>query len=526
MARVVGIDLGTSTSTVAVMYEGKPLPIPNAANERIIPSVVSFVDATHAVVGTEAKARIVLDPKTTVYSSKRLIGRKFFSGEVKKAQVIMPYEIVEGPNDSVLIRMHGKDYSLPEIGSFILRDLKNTAEAFLGEPVTQAVITVPAYFNDGQRQATKDAGAIAGLDVLRILNEPTAAALAFGYGKGLQQKVVIYDLGGGTFDVSVLEIGADVFEVISTAGDTYLGGDDFDDRLIDYFADTFFQQTKIDLRKDKLALQKLKMEAERVKIALSTELETTANIPAIATDKSGQVKDLLIQVSRNMFANITYDLIQRTFKVCDEALQAARLTVSEIEGVILVGGSTKMPIIQDAVRNYYLKEPKIGVDPDLVVANGAAIQANSLAGGSSPQANASSSLLLDVTPQSLGVGTAGGLCDMLVARNSSIPTSTTRTFATSRDNQTSVKIQVFQGESRNSAENELLGEFTLGGLRPAPRGEVKIEVTFDIDSDGIVSVSAKDLVSGKEERIKITVSGGLSAEALEKAREQSAQVSV
>lgn len=521
MGKVVGIDLGTSTSTVAVMVKGKPVPIENAAGENIIPSVVSFLSSTQAIVGTQAKERIVVEPKTTVYSSKRLIGRKFFSGEVKKAQVVMPYEIVEGPNDGVRIRIADHDYSLPEIASFILRELKQTAEAYLGEEVTQAVITVPAYFNDGQRQATKDAGSLAGLDVLRILNEPTAAALSFGFGRGLQQKIVIYDLGGGTFDVSVLEIGQDVFEVISTAGDTYLGGDDFDDRLIDYFADTFFQQTKIDLRKDKLALQRLKLEAERVKIGLSTKLEEIALVPEVAKDKSGQTKDLNIPVSRNMFANITYDLIQRTFKVCDEAMQAAHLTVSDIEGVILVGGSTKMPIIQEAVRNYYLKEPKIGVDPDLVVAMGAAIQANSLATGDS-----SGSLLLDVTPQSLGIATAGGISDVLIARNSSIPTSTTRTFSTSRDNQTAVKIQVFQGESRQSAENESLGEFSLTGLRAAPRGDVKIDVTFDIDSDGIVAVSARDQGTGKEERITITVSGGLSTEELAKAREQSDKVSV
>lgn len=521
MGKVVGIDLGTSTSIVAVVADGKPIPIPNAAGEKIIPSVVSFLDAGRVVVGTEAKQRIVLEPKTTIYSSKRLIGRKFFSGEVKKAQMIMPYEIVEGPNDSVRIRVHGTDYSLSEIASFILRELKKTAEAYLGEEVTQAVITVPAYFNDGQRQATKDAGMIAGLDVLRILNEPTAAALAYGYGKGLNQKVVIYDLGGGTFDVSVLEIGQDVFEVIATAGDTYLGGDDFDDRLIDYFADTFFQQTKVDLRKDKVALQKLKVEAERVKVALSSKLEETAFLPRIAADKNGELRDLKIPISRNLFANITYDLIQRSFKVCDEALQASHLTVSEIDGVILVGGSTKMPIIQEAVRNYYLKDPKIGIDPDLVVAMGAAIQAEALAGG-----NAAKSLLLDVTPQSLGIATAGGLMDVLIARNSSIPTSTTRTFATSRDNQTSVRIQVYQGESRNVAENELLGEFVLTGLRAAPRGEVKVDVTFDIDTDGIVSVLARDQSTGREEKIKITVSGGLSKEDLEKAREQAMQVSV
>ena len=438
---VIGIDLGTSTSIVAVVADGKPMPIPNAEGEKIIPSVVSFLDATSVVVGTQAKQRIVTEPKTTIYSSKRLIGRKSFSGEVKKAQMVMPYEIVTGENDSVRIRIGEKDYSLAEIASFVLRELKKVAEAHLGEEVTQAVITVPAYFNDGQRQATKDAGVIAGLDVLRILNEPTAAALAYGFGQGLEQKVVIYDLGGGTFDVSVLEIGTDVFEVIATSGDTYLGGDDFDDRLIDYFADTFFQQTKVDLRKDKEALQKLKVEAERVKIGLSDNLEEFARVEGISTDKSGKPLDLDIPITRNLFANITYDLIQRTFKVCDEALQASSLTVGEIDGVILVGGSTKMPIIQEAVRNYYLKEPKVGIDPDLVVGMGAAIQADSLAGG-----EGAGSLLLDVTPQSLGVGTAGGLVDVLIARNSAIPTQTTRSFTTSRDNQTSVKIQVFQGE--------------------------------------------------------------------------------
>ncbi len=522
MGKVIGIDLGTSTSIVAVVENGKPATVPNAAGERIIPSVVSFLDASNVIVGTEAKKRVVVEPRTTVYSSKRLIGRKFFSGEVKKAQMVMPYEIVEGPNDSVRIKVAEKDYSLSEIGAFILREMKKTAEAYLGEPVTQAVITVPAYFNDGQRQATKDAGMIAGLDVLRILNEPTAAALAYGFGQGLNQKVVIYDLGGGTFDVSVLEIGTDVFEVVSTSGDTYLGGDDFDDRLIDYFADSFFQQTKIDLRKDKEALQKLKVEAERVKIALSDALEVKAHVEGIGKSKDGKPLDLDIPITRNLFANITYDLIQRTFKVCDEALQAAHLTVDEIEAVILVGGSTKMPIIQDAVRNYYLKEPKIGIDPDLVVALGAAIQAESLAGGG----REGGSLLLDVTPQSLGIGTAGGLVDVLIARNSPIPTSATRSFTTSRDNQTSVKIQIYQGESRNAAENEQLGEFTLTGLPAAPRGEVKIEVTFDIDTDGLVSVQARDARTGKEEKVRITVSGGLSSEELERAKAEGMKVNV
>jgi molecular chaperone DnaK len=521
MGRVIGIDLGTSTSTVAIMVDGQPIPIANAAGEKIIPSVVSFLDASNAIVGTEAKQRVVIEPKTTVYSSKRLIGRKFFSSEVKKAQMVMPYEIIEGPNDSVRIRIEEKDYSLSEIGSFILRELKKTAETYLGETVTQAVITVPAYFNDGQRQATKDAGTIAGLDVLRILNEPTAAALAYGFGQAFEQKVVIYDLGGGTFDVSVLEIGTDVFEVVSTSGDTYLGGDDFDDRLIDYFADTFFQQSKIDLRKDRQALQKLKVEAERVKIALTDQLEVPARIEAVAKDKNGKPLNLDIPITRNQFANITYDLIQRTFKVCDEALQAARLTVSEIDGVILVGGSTKMPIIQDAVKNYYLKDPKIGINPELVVAMGAAIQAAALS-----DTSGRSSLLLDVTPQSLGIGTAGGLVDALIARNSSIPVQTTRTFSTSRDNQTAVKIQIYQGESRNSAENELLGEFSLSGLPAAPRGEVKVEVTFDIDTDGLVSVQAKDTKTGREEKVKINVSGGLSADQIQQAKAETMQVNV
>jgi molecular chaperone DnaK len=493
----------------------------NAEGMNTTPSIVAFTADGEKLVGLPAKRQAVTNPLNTFFAIKRLIGRRYDDPMVEKDKNLVPYKIVKGPNGDAWVEAHGKTYSPQQISAYILQKMKETAEAKLGETITQAVITVPAYFNDGQRQATKDAGMIAGLDVLRILNEPTAAALCFGYGKSLQQKVVIYDLGGGTFDVSVLEIGKDVFEVVSTAGDTYLGGDDFDDRLIDYFADTFFQQSKIDLRKDKGALQRLKSEAERVKIALSQNLEETASVPAIAVDKSGQPKDLSIPISRNLFANITYDLIQRTFKVCDEALQAAHLTVSDLDGVILVGGSTKMPIIQDAVRNYYLKEPKIGVDPDLVVAMGAAIQADSLSASST-----SKSLLLDVTPQSLGIGTAGGLCDVIIARNSSIPTSAARIFTTSRDNQTSVKISVFQGESRNSAENEPLGEFTLSGLKPGPRGDVKIEVNFDIDSDGLVSVMARDQLSGKEERIKITVSGGLSSDELQKAREEAMQVEV
>lgn len=509
MGKVVGIDLGTSTSAVAVVENGVAKVIPNERGEKIIPSVVSFLEDGTRIVGSEAKRRMIIDPENTVYSAKRLIGRKFFSSEVKKAQAVCAYKIVEGENQGVMIEIRGRRYSLPEISSFILMEMKRIAENYLGEKVEKAVITVPAYFNDGQRQATKDAGTIAGLQVLRIINEPTAAALAYGFGKGLNQKVAIYDLGGGTFDISILEIGEDIFEVISTAGDTFLGGDDFDDRFIDYLAEVFFKEHNIDLRTDKTALQKLKDAAERGKWDLSENLETEIFIPGIVEEMAGPV-DLRVKVSRNYFAKLVYDLIQRTFKVCDEALQNAGLTVDQLDSVILVGGPTKMSIIKEAVESYFFRTPQSGINPEEVVALGAAIQGSALMEAST------SSLLLDVTPMSLGIATAGGLMDKLIARNTPIPTEQSRIYTTTRDFQESVNIRVYQGESRKYEENELLGECRLTGIRPAKKGVPKIKVTFEINADGIVEVSAEDIDTGQAQHITLNVSGGLSREEIER----------
>ncbi len=523
MGRVVGIDLGTTTSIVATVLEGEPTVIPNSKGEMIIPSVVSFLDENRVVVGTEAKDRLIIDPSHTVYSVKRLIGRKIFSREVKKAKAVMPYKIVEGPNQGVRIDIDGKLYSPEEISALILKELKKMAEEFTQEEVTHAVITVPAHFSDSQRQSTKDAGEIAGLEVLKIINEPTAAALAYGFGKGLDQKVVIFDLGGGTFDVSILSIHDDVFEVISTAGDDYLGGDDFDDRIIDYLAETFYKETGIDLRSSKEALQKLKKYGEEAKKKLSSKTEVEVVIPDIIKDESGKSLELRAHLSRNLFSNLTYDLVQRSFKVCDEALQNAHLTVGEIDNVILVGGSTKMPIIKEAVENYFFKTPLSTIDPELVVATGAAIHASSLMGDKKAAAK---SLLIDVTSRSLGIETVGGLMEILIPKNSPVPTESTKVFTTVKDNQEQVKIKVYQGESRKVEDNELLGTLTLSGIPPAPRGKPKIEVTFEIDTNGIVNVSARDLESGKESKTKLNVLGGMSSEEVQKAKERAELISV
>lgn len=509
MGRVVGIDLGTSTSCVAYVVDGEPRVIPGSDQKAIQSSVVSFLEDGRVVVGNQAKPYIITNPERTVYSSKRLIGRKFFSSEVKKAMAVSSYKIVEGPNQSVRIEIGDRQYSCPEISAMILMEMKRIAEDNLGEKVDKAVITVPANFNDGQRQATKDAGTIAGLDVLRIINEPTSAALAYGVGKGLKQKIAVYDLGGGTFDISILEIGDDVFEVISTAGDMYLGGDDFDDRLIDYMSEMFMREHEIDLRHDRSALQRLKERAEATKIELATELETTISLPEITT-KDGQSLDLNMSLNRNYFGQMVLDLIQRTFKVCDEALQNARMTVDDIDALILVGGPTKMPIIREAVQSYFFKEPKTGLDPEQVVAMGAAIQAATLV------ESASGALLLDVTPMSLGIETAGGLMDTLIERNTPIPTEHARVFTTIRDNQTAVKISIFQGEERFVKENEPLGEFRLTDIPPAAKGDPQIEVTFEIDANGIVNVTAQDRATGRTQSVKLNVSGGLSEEEIER----------
>jgi molecular chaperone DnaK len=508
MGRVVGIDLGTSTSCVSYVKDGKPKVILGPDEKVIQSSVVSFLEDGKVVVGNAAKPYIIQNPDRTVYSSKRLIGRKFFSSEVKKAMAVSTYEIVEGPNQSVRIEIGDRQYSCPEIGAMVLMEMKRIAEAELNEEVTDAVITVPANFNDGQRQATKDAGHIAGLNVLRIINEPTAAALAYGFGKDLEQKVAIYDLGGGTFDISILEIGADVFEVISTAGDMYLGGDDFDDRLIDYMAEMFMREHEIDLRTDRSALLRLKDTAEKTKIALAEELEYNISLPGIV-EENGQSYDLNITINRNYFGQMVHDLIQRAFKVCDEALQNGHLTVEEIDALIMVGGPTKMPIIKEAVKSYFFKEPKADIDPETVVSMGAAIQASTLV------ESTAGALLLDVTPMSLGIETAGNLMDTLITRNTPIPAEQSRVFTTTHDSQTTVKISIFQGEERFCKENEPLGMFQLKDIPPAPKGDPKIEVTFEIDANGIVNVTARDRDTGKAQSVQLNVSGGLSKEEIE-----------
>ena len=546
--KVIGIDLGTSFSCVSVVIDGNPVVIPDRDGNLTTPSVVAFGAENQRLVGWKAKRQMVYNPANTVSSSKRLIGRKFFSQEVKKAREIMPYQIVEGPHADVRIRVQSQDYSLPEIGSFILSKMKQIAEDYLGESVRRAVITVPAYFNDSQRQATKDAGEIAGLEVLRIINEPTAAALAYGYGRDLDKKVVIYDFGGGTFDVSVLDIIGDVFEVVSTAGDTYLGGDDIDQRIAGYFAQKFQEAYKVNPLENKLALQKLIEASENAKIQLSMQEEVTVMIPEFCKDSNGTMRPLNGTLSTTKLADLIYDLIQKTFKVCDEALQEARMTAGDIDEIIMVGGPTKLPLLRQAVQQYFQRVPQTDVDPDLVVAMGAAIQAAALAesgvdeGTEPSQAGETtdikarpgapqiggkgekpSSLLIDVTPLSLGIETVGGFTERLIERNSPVPTDQSRIFTTSADNQVQVKIRVYQGESKKAAENDLLGEFQLDGLRAAPRGDVKIEVTFELDANGILHVTAKDLETNKQQAIRIAASSGLTREEVQRMKANAAR---
>ena len=504
MAEVaIGIDLGTSNSCVAVVRGGKIEVLPNTYGESITASVVAFAQDGSITVGNAAKANIIHDPHHTIYSSKRLIGRYYFSEEVKKAKAICSYAIAEGPNHSVRIKVRDEEFSLPEISAMILREMKSIAEARLGQAVTKAVITVPAYFNDNQRQATKDAGRIAGLEVMRILNEPTAAALSYGFGKGLNQRVAIYDLGGGTFDVSVLEIGTDVFEVLSTCGDTFLGGDDFDDRLIDLLADEFLAKEGVNLRNDPYALEKLKVAAEAAKKGLSIEEEVEIRIPDVIVGSDGRGRSVERRITSPEYSSLVMDLVMRTFKVCDEALQQANLVARDLGGVILVGGPTRLPLIRNAVKEYFQQEPRTDVNPDEVVALGAAIHAASLL---TPQQQA---FLLDVTPLSLKIGVAGGLAETVIDRNTPVPIEQTRTFTTFQDLQESVKIRVYQGESRQAAENELLGQFEFGGFKKARRGEVRIEVTFEINSDGIVNVTARDPATGQQASTQITLASGL-----------------
>jgi molecular chaperone DnaK len=511
MAEVaVGIDLGTSNTCVSLMRGGEVEVLPNAFGERTSASIVHFHEDGSVEVGNSAKAKVIHAPAQTVSSAKRLIGRYYFSEEVNKAQAIYAYEIVEAPNHGIRISVRDEEFSLPEISAMILREMKQIAESHTGEKVHKAVITVPAYFNDNQRQATKDAGRIAGLDVLRILNEPTAAALAYGFGMGLNQRVAVYDLGGGTFDISILEIGKDIFEVLATCGDTFLGGDDFDDRLIDLLADEFVASEGINPRNDPYAFEKLKVAAENAKKQLSVDEEVQIDIDAVLVGEDGEPRGLQRKITRADLAQLVQDLIQRTFKVCDEALQQSDLTVRDLDGVILVGGPTRLPTVREAVTHYFQQEPRADIDPDEVVAMGAAIHAASLVG------EAQDSMLLDVTPLDLRIGVAGGLTEIVIERNTPVPIEQTRTFTTFQDFQESVEIKVYQGDHRLAEENVLLGQFGFSGFEPRVRSDVKIDVTFEIDADGIVNVTAADQATGEATSTRITLASGLDERQMEK----------
>ena len=509
MAKVIGIDLGTTNSCVAVMEGKESKVIENSEGTRTTPSMVAFTESKEKLVGQSAKRQAVTNPENTLFAIKRLIGRSFTDDVVKKDSNLVPYKIVKGDNNDAWVETRGDKYSPSQISAFILQKMKETAESHLGESVTQAVITVPAYFNDSQRQATKDAGKIAGLEVLRIINEPTAAALAYGLDKKKTGTVAVYDLGGGTFDISILEIGDGVFEVKSTNGDTHLGGEDFDLEIIGYLADEFKKDNGIDIRQDKLALQRLKEAAEKAKIELSSSTETEVNLPFITADQSGP-KHLTIKLSRAKLEAIIGNLLDKSLKPCGLALKDAGLKASDIDDVILVGGMTRMPKVIEIVKNFFGREPNKGVNPDEVVATGAAIQGGVL------QGDVKDVLLLDVTPLSLGIETLGGVFTRLIDKNTTIPTKKSQIFSTAEDNQSAVTIRVFQGEREMAADNKLLGQFDLVGIPPAARGMPQIEVTFDIDANGIVNVSAKDKATGKEQQIRIQASGGLSEEDIER----------